>query len=893
MRIAVVLVCVFAAVCNAAPDTISHEEAIPAFRQGVDDWRSSSGVRGEWRDNMLVVSVSSRDGFVMDYSRYPGMKPFRGADEIVLETESVGLDEATAELTLIEFPGGAQRKFALPLAREMRFRTSLDSAQQYQLCSLGIHRAQKGDAPWKIGFKSLRGVFRTTRAAALRAVAETGNPLHIVREGKGERPVLSIRNAAQERIAAHGTLSVKGFSGEAFELPVVVALEGGQSVEIPIAGAAKKGVWRIGGELAAEDGSTAPIDTRFAVMTCHEATPRQPKGTFRLGVHWHLPRFTPKDRQLAAAAMVACGAKLARADLAHMSAIQGRGPDTWDFARTDELIETLEANGLAIDAIIFHIPKWAAQPENQTNANSRVWALSRPRPGLFETFCERLAARYGTRIDYYEIGNEWDLRSFFPSGSYEDAVEILREASAGLKRGCPACCVTTCGWASSDSTRDPVTNGRNRIQELVLTHAKDFFDVHAIHCHGSFALYERAIRNHFFPMRSRTGASEKPWFSNETALSSRWSERTAANAVWKKILWAWAHGSVDYVWYNLKGTGWNPKDAEQGYGLITADFFPRDSYVAFAALATVVGGAEFQRKIFDEAGRYWYAFTRKGMIVLTAWHESETVEKVAVKTDASCAWRVDLMGNRTRLPQVDGKVAFTVSSEPCAIILKDASFAEPEATVLGKRTPSAPGTVVIPSDHPGRPPDFTLERPDQVHDFFEANPAEVKRLWQGPKDHSGKVWLSKDPRGLRVRVEVEDDVHCQPYAGTEQHKGDAVQIAIAVPGRPGPWVFGLAHRDDGGAEAVCRIAPKGFDAQATAARIKLKTSRVGTATRYEALLPYGERTGFVEKALEDGVRFNLMIGDNDGDGCDATIEIVPNTFHANDLSRAPIVRFDH
>jgi hypothetical protein len=279
--------------------------------------------------------------------------------------------------------------------------------------------------------------------------------------------------------------------------------------------------------------------------------------------------------------------------------------------------------------------------------------------------------------------------------------------------------------------------------------------------------------------------------------------------------------------------------------------------------------------------------------VLTAWHESETVEKVAVKTDASCAWRVDLMGNRTQLAQVDGKVAFTVSSEPCAIILKDASFAEPEVTTLGRRTPSAPGTVVIPADHPGRPPDFTLERPDQVHDFFEANPAEVKRLWQGPKDNSGKVWLSKDTRGLRIRVEVEDDVHCQPYGGTEPHKGDAVQIAITVPERPGPWVFALAHRDDGGAEAVCRIAPKGFDAQATAARIKLKTSRVGTATRYDALLPYGERTGFVEKALEDGVRFNLMISDNDGDGCDATIEIVPNTFQSNDISRAPIVRFEH
>ena len=392
MRIAVAIVCVFAAVCKATSATISHEEEIPAFRRGVDAWRSRSGVRGEWRDDGLVVSGTSRAGFVLNYSRYPGMKPFRGAEELILEAESVGLDGATAELTLVEFPDGVRRKFAVPLAREMRFNTSLDSARQYQLESFGVHWTQKGDAPWKIGLRSLRGVFRTTRAEALRVVVETGNPLHIVRDGKGERPVLSIRNAAQERIAAQGALNVKGFDGETFELPVDVVLEGGQAVAIPIAGAARKGVWRIGGELTAEDGSTARIDTRFAVMACHEATPRQPKGTFRLGVHWHLERFTPEDRRIAAAAMVACGAKLARADLAHMSAIQGKGPDTWDFARTDELIETLEANGLAIDAIIFNIPKWAALPENQTNANWRAWVLGRPQPGTFETFCERLAA---------------------------------------------------------------------------------------------------------------------------------------------------------------------------------------------------------------------------------------------------------------------------------------------------------------------------------------------------------------------------------------------------------------------------------------------------------------------------------------------------------------------
>ena len=43
--------------------------------------------------------------------------------------------------------------------------------------------------------------------------------------------------------------------------------------------------------------------------------------------------------------------------------------------------------------------------------------------------------------------------------------------------------------------------------------------------------------------------------------------------------------------------------------------------------------------------------------------------------------------------------------------------------------------------------------------------------------------------------------------------------------------------------------------------------------------------------IYDGIRFNLMVNDNDGDGRDATIEIVPNTFHSKDIQLAPVVRW--
>ena len=73
--------------------------------------------------------------------------------------------------------------------------------------------------------------------------------------------------------------------------------------------------------------------------------------------------------------------------------------------------------------------------------------------------------------------------------------------------------------------------------------------------------------------------------------------------------------------------------------------------------------------------------------------------------------------------------------------------------------------------------------------------------------------------------------------------------------------------------------------------MELTTSRTGTVTRYDVLVPYAESEDYTEKTLTDGIRFNLMVNDNDGDGRDATIEIVPNTFHSKDIQLAPVVRF--
>ena len=201
--------------------------------------------------------------------------------------------------------------------------------------------------------------------------------------------------------------------------------------------------------------------------------------------------------------------------------------------------------------------------------------------------------------------------------------------------------------------------------------------------------------------------------------------------------------------------------------------------------------------------------------------------------------------------------------EPSALVLEGATFASADvgfACAQGERGEAR--AVVIPPDAPGRAPDFVLEMPRQVHDFFEGIPTERERLWKGPKDNSAKVWLAMEERGLRIRVEVEDDAHREPPEGTARNEGDCVEVAVADLGGNMQRRFLLAHAE-----------------------------RTGTTTRYDALVPYDAASWFTAKALEAGVRFNLVVNDSDSDRREAAIGIATEDFLSDGMATVPTVVF--
>lgn len=497
---------------------------------------------------------------------------------------------------------------------------------------------------------------------------ETGNDLRLVFGTiDALRAVFENRGTARQRWK--GSLFFRNFFGGGFDLPVDLTLKGGERKSLRIEHPVETlGVWYVSGCLQDEKGAVAYVGDQFARIERREVTPLLPKPKFRFGLNYHADWYSEEVFAKTLDVLVRCGVKLVRVGGFHGSDIVKR-EGVYDWTQADRIHRALRSRGVSIHANVYGMGAWARKPGYPTKPLPPHSYDIPPRDGLFGDFCEQIARRYGTTIDYYEMGNEWDLdpSAYLPP---DEASRILREGSAGIRRGEPKATVTTCGWAGADST-DIAYNANPGLIERFAREEQANFDVWALHLHGPFAEYARRLQEKAFPLLRQSGMT-KPWYADECALSSYYGEDAAARAVWQKIVYAWAWGSTDYIWYNLRDVTGAKYAPSREYGLVTADFRPKASLAAFSSLVSLLEGGDFEGRIVDGGGRHLYRFRAPDgkSTVFVGWTDDAGLAFThRIETPARCIERVDLMGNRREEPVTDGAVDFTVDFNPSALIV--------------------------------------------------------------------------------------------------------------------------------------------------------------------------------------------------------------------------------
>ena len=797
-----------------------------------------------------------------------GPRPFRSLEKIVVATERAGVGRSL--LALRDCATDETVTYTGRWDRVVTFDLNLEPDRFYQIRRITLLPKDRTVIERGIRIVSTLGCGHCTAAEACRFDVSTGNPLRLTRDGTVP---FSFRNISDRPLRWTGVVTLTDALGHAVEHPYDVTVAASSVSIVRMARPLPaKGWWRVSTTICAEDGSTAKAETSTAWLQPRGVTSRLAPGKFRMGIHNHVRSPSPRMREMLLDALVDCGAKIVRVNVGTRRRVQPDNPNAWQWEADDGFVDAFIRRGIDIDALCWENPYWAASKDPSVYCKDagalrrksvQIWVACRPLDlKLSEDYFAALAARYRGRIAYYEIGNEWDLIHFYP-GTIEDGVDILKSCARGLRRGDPSAVVSTCGFAAADSNWKMVVN--TNIQERIVTEAKGSYDVHAVHLHGPYRKYRANLVERFFPMRKRLGVTA-PWFSNETAASGVFGNETEVGEdVWKKSLFAWANGSLDYVWYNLRGTGWDPKDSEQGYGMLSADLKPRPSYAAFAALTALLNGFDYKRTLQshpDGMDVFEFCGERDGrpVRVVAGWRNRRSdAGGIRFRTDAVVARNVDHMGNRRLLRIKDGVVSWQCTCRPSAIELEGATAVEP----LDEDMVILADTVFLPVGKdlsPLRPADLELNQAAQVVCSYDANPALAHRTWKGSSDCSAKVWLADAADGFRIRAAVTDDIHEQHAAKVARmSEGDCLRLTVQEKSQA-EWEFGFRLSEDGKSEAHCWVAPPGKSAGEVMGRVSFNASRHGDQTLYEVFLP-----------LERPEALAVKIDDADGQGRDLWI----------------------
>jgi len=609
--------------------------------------------------------------------------------------------------------------------------------------------------------------------AAARVSISAGDELPLVKPSEAvARLRANIVSDASEGTIAFEVKNVLG--GTAKTVRSLVFADGRASVPV-LDSPLKKGAYDI--VWTCTVGSETTNGTQ-RIAVCDDLGPSQGlNGEFLFGTHAHLQCCRNRhEEELEVRAAARAGFKAMRIDLAWRT-MEGQ-PGAYDWSVGEWRVGLLEKYGILPQVLVGLAPDWAVKKD---------WVFERPErgpcgnklpePQLWHDFLVKMAARFGSRVPFYELYNEPDLVGF-GNFSVEDYVASFNAGAKGVHEGCPSAKVLTGGIAC---WRKTVDSKKDFLPLGVVGTAKDF-DILAIHEHGNPQNFYKEMDEKWLPLLKTNGIN-KPIWPNETSEDAMRGEAAQAACYMQKALFSWSRGCCAHNWYKVRDAGRDLSATRRYYGLLSRDFEPLAAYPAVVGTVSLYREAHFEREIPDEDMEL-LLFSKKKNLILAGWPHKPggavSPRPVRIRTDAHEAVFVDLMGNEQPVLPVDGRVSFDVGRYIGSLVLCGATKAEaianpplPKPEQIRIRVPNGDYPVL---------PQLVLDKPENYTSLAGFNPATEHLMWRGPDDLSARYWFKREGDTLSIRAEVTDDVI--RFSKTEApHAGDVMAMTFIVDGR--------------------------------------------------------------------------------------------------------------
>ncbi|WP_169793757.1 endo-1,4-beta-xylanase [Novosphingobium fuchskuhlense] len=269
-------------------------------------------------------------------------------------------------------------------------------------------------------------------------------------------------------------------------------------------------------------------------------------------------------------------------------------PGAWQWDQLDRWLAA-RAPGQAVMLTLGQSPTWASSDPGWVNYNGAGAAAPPRNIADWTNYVTKVATRYKGRIQYYEIWNEPNDKTFY-AGNVAQLAELTRTASAVIRRIDPAAKIVTA---------PPYSPGY--LDQYLATGAAELADVIGYHVYATPPEEAaRQLANVRLVLARRT---TKPLWDTEGGSGDGTTPPDKARTYMaRKYLVDMAVGASHFGWY-----GWGP-DTPYAVGTVAPDD-PRVETPAAKAFFTVRGwlvGAALVGTRIDAAGTWRMAFDLPG-----------------------------------------------------------------------------------------------------------------------------------------------------------------------------------------------------------------------------------------------------------------------------------------
>ncbi len=431
----------------------------------------------------------------------------------------------------------------------------------------------------------------------------------------------------------------------------------GETVRVPLKKPTKAGVYFVTYKLEKKgpEGFSHSREIRYAAMYPTRQYDKLFTNEFLFSVCAHLPHYPMEEMTVMADYMALAGLNHVRSSGTYWMKNNPR-PGVWDLKQAERILKLLTDRNLEYQNVLMVPPDWAVSEEWK---RAGKWGVQLPKLDLYENYVTEYVARFKGRIRMFEDINEPNLTKFWNPERY---ARYEKSAYRALKAGNPEALLlsgswggVTGSWAESYYAQNP-----------------GIADILAFHYHGPFETGIAEVEQIRRIMKKYK--LKQKWFANECAYSTT-NDNSAAQALFKKLIYSWSQGSIGYTWYNLRNKGWNPKNGELTYGLLTEDLCPRASYVTYNMLAGVFRDAKFVRSLKIKPDVFAFRFEKGDHAMIPMWTMScdYGIQTVICRTTAESVNEIDLYGNIREIPVKDGIIPVSVSNDPSTLRLSPAN----------------------------------------------------------------------------------------------------------------------------------------------------------------------------------------------------------------------------